>query len=63
MPDTSTATVAPPLLPPLLEVGYNSTWPLNRYGISIGPRDLKLTAGAVASVAKLTLGRFPNGVP
>jgi hypothetical protein len=41
MADTSTVTVAPPLLPPLLEVGYNYTWPLNRYGTSIGPRDLQ----------------------
>lgn len=41
MPDTSTATIAPPLLPPLLEVGYNYTWPLNRYGTSIGPRDIQ----------------------
>jgi hypothetical protein len=30
----------PPLGPPLLEVGYNYTWPFNRYGTSIGPRDI-----------------------
>lgn len=37
---STTATVAPPLSPPLLEVGYNYTWPFNRYGTTIGPRDL-----------------------
>jgi len=40
MADTAIATVAPPLLPPLLEVGYNYTWPFNRYGTSIGPRGI-----------------------
>lgn len=40
MADSSTVTVAPALLPPLLEVGYNYTWPFNKYGFSIGPRDL-----------------------
>lgn len=33
--------MAPTLSPPLLEVGYNYTWPFNRYGTSIGPRDLQ----------------------
>lgn len=40
MADTSTATISPPLLPPILEVGYNYTWPFNRYGTSIGPRGI-----------------------
>src|SRR4051812_29631510 len=35
-----TCSVSAPLKPPLLEVGYNYTWPFNRYGTSIGPRDL-----------------------
>lgn len=38
MTDSASVSVAPPLLPPLLEVGYNYTWPFRRYGTGIGPR-------------------------
>lgn len=36
-----TTTVAPQLQPPIMEVGYNYTWAFNRYGTTIGPRDLE----------------------
>ena len=54
MSETSTASVAPPLLPPLLEVGYNYTWPFNRYGTSIGPRDIHNNPPVGAGSAVLT---------
>jgi hypothetical protein len=43
-----TSTASPPLRPPIMEVGYNYTWPFNRYGTSIGPRNVVNREGAPA---------------
>jgi len=64
--DRSPAVPAPAMKPPLLEVGFNYPGPYNRYGTTIGPRDIEhatpLGVGQGQSVFKDVTPTAPLGV-